>query len=102
MVDDIASHVLGDKNFGGGYWLGPLCERLFAPADENLSWSETYSPLLELLYRIGFLGLKARKNATASYSFHGYVDNEAIQITENDFFEVHRAFRSGLDMPYIA
>lgn len=98
ILDDIAL-LLGDQQFRGANWLTPLCEQLWAAGGCQQTWQELYGPLISLLYNISLLGIAQAPNKPAIYS---YMDpnlaQQATEIQDTTIFEVHPAFRQGLEM----
>jgi hypothetical protein len=96
IFDDIAC-LLGDQEFSEeGNWLNKICQPIFA---ENDNWDESYRGIIEVLYKISFIGIIKNKNQKAIYS---YIDHDLIHILEplreNTLFEIHIAFRHALNI----
>lgn len=92
-LDDVALLAI-DPKFEGTAWLGRLTIELWSPAEP--SWEERYGPLVQFLYRIGFLGCSAGK-APLMYAQQDvdYLERRGA-LARVDGFSVHPAFRSAL------
>lgn len=99
ILDDIASHVLGDREFRGANWLEPLCRGIYAndTDSENSLWNVKYGELIELLYRIGLIGVKNTVKSHPVYSYSSFSDSESLLLEESTFYEIHPTFRAGLN-----
>lgn len=94
VIDDIATNVLGDPKFEGRYWLDPLLSDLF---NKNIT-DQAYLPMIQLLYKIGFMGVGSSGKRNAGYSYEVEGEDEPIRFHDSTVFEVHPAFRVGLRM----
>lgn len=98
ILDDVAL-LLESQTFRGPHWLTPLCEQLWSGGSNQRTWNELYGPLVNLLCNLSFLGVAQTPVKTATYS---YMNPNQVQlpgeIQESTIFEVHPAFRKGLDM----
>ncbi len=96
ILDDIATIVLGDREFRGQAWLGPLCEPLFGGVGGARSWPQLYGGLVRLLFEIGFLGVAGSAKGRACYSYETEVEPGKLYLVEEAHFEIHPAFRTAL------
>ena len=97
-LDDIAC-LLGNPDFRGTIWLQSLCEPIWAPENAQRSWHDCYGQIINLLYRISFLGIAKGIQARARYSYEEFDHAlSASDLPEGIVFEIHPAFRKGLDI----
>jgi hypothetical protein len=97
ILDEIALLVY-DKKFPGTTWLTPLCEKIWELDDVPENWSERYRSLLELLFKISFIGIEEdAKKPTVYFLSHAREESYLLSILKTaTHFEVHFSFRPAL------
>ncbi|HLV99405.1 MAG TPA: hypothetical protein VKT82_12090 [Ktedonobacterales bacterium] len=104
ILEDIAL-LLESQKFRGPQWLTPLCEQVWAPGSKQKTWEELYGPLVNLLCNLSFLGVAPAADKQAIYSYMNPNQvQQSVEMKETTLFEVHPAFRQGLEMqekPYV-
>jgi hypothetical protein len=98
VLEDIAL-LPANPGFRGDTWLKLISEPIWAPENAQRSWYEWYGQIVNLLYRISFLGLAKGMQARARYSFDES-DRvlSASDLPESIIFEIHPAFYKALDI----
>lgn len=98
VLDEVAI-LAEDPNFRGKEWLAPISNKIFSPDIDNMTWENIYGDIVEILYRIGFIGIARTANMKVKYSYQesGFV-YQMPEISDEPLFEVHKAFRRGLGL----
>ncbi len=98
VLDDVAM-LIGDAAFKGRAWMEPMFRLLWAPGSQEITWEETYGPIVDLLYNISFLGIAAGPHAKPSYSYEGTSPQRATaELMESTVFKIHPMFSRGLEV----
>jgi len=96
ILDDVAL-LPAEINFQGSVWLTQMTEPLWDGVGRT-EWAEQYSKLVQLLYDIGFIGIRNRgERVHHSYDDPGHADSHK-NLGPAARFEVHRCFRPALDI----
>jgi hypothetical protein len=94
---DAAALLPAETDFPGVVWMTRLSEPLWNGIG-SADWGEMYQPLTQLLYDIGFIGVRLPNKKTCySYSSPGFADQPS-HLDEFVRFEVHPAFRPALEI----
>lgn len=97
LLDEVA-YLIADPSFQGTPWLTELSSQIWEIGSTERSWEELYMPLIELLFRISFLGLTKTTNGRAIYSYEEGKAEALTELSEIQYFDVHPAFRQALDV----
>lgn len=96
ILDQVAL-LPAQEAFPGVVWMTELTEPLWSGVGLR-EWPELYSPLVKLLYDIGFLGIGDAANHTHyAYDLPGFADLLS-NLDAASHFAVHPAFRATLDI----
>lgn len=97
-VLDVVALLPAEKDFEGTSWLTPMTEPLWDGVGRT-EWAEQYSQLVQLLYDIGFIGIRNRgERMHHSYEDPGFADSHR-NLGPSAKFQVHQCFRPALDIP---
>lgn len=92
---DTIALLLAEDDFEGVRWLTAVVERLWSGGAAPEDWTDSYQPLVGLLYSIGFIGIGAPGDVQYSYERGGFAD-DANNLGPNARFAVHPAFQPTL------
>jgi hypothetical protein len=92
VFDEVALLAM-DDDFPGTIWLTPFCEKIWELDDKPENWYSRYGQLLELLYRISFIGVIQENNRKALYSYTDEGRQLKKELTKGTHFEIHTSFR---------
>jgi hypothetical protein len=96
---DSAILLLSDPKFAKIQWMKDVTEPMWHSRSDT-PWFDLYSPLLKILYTIGFIGCSKSGNLRYAVFFPDdplFVDQES-NIEQVRAYFVHRAFHRGLDI----
>lgn len=96
ILDD-AILLMVDQHFDGQQWM----ERLSRPVWDSIKrdWGETYQPLFQLFFNLGFLGCRLSGTDSEVYVYDSLDFAERISNLNNTAeFYIHPAFRAALDV----
>lgn len=99
VLDDAIVDLHNDRMFRGLDWLSSITAPVFGSGSEadSTAWDSMYDRFILLLLEIGFLGVCDLANRRPVYSHDeagDFLDEEAAR---GEVFEVHPAFRRGLE-----
>lgn len=87
-------------DFEGSDWLTPLTETIWK-GDETSSWSELYHPIIQMLFRIGFIGIKSPQRSEAVFNSEDPTYADLVSnVSKSVGFYVHPAYRRVLDIQH--
>jgi hypothetical protein len=85
-----------EQNFEGVRWVTELTESIWGGGAAPTDWTDSWQPLVQLLYDIGFLGITDRAGVQHfAIDAPGYADS-ANNLTPNVRFGVHPTFHPAL------
>lgn len=91
--------LLADDKFSGTHWLEPMAQWYWSPGSNDISWEDGYGSLLDLLYKIGFIGITKGMGSKPTFSYETGAFHRALDLLrDNSSFEVQRAFRPALEL----
>lgn len=94
---DNAILLIAEPAFPGVTWMTKLSESIWSSSPDD--WAQAYAPLIDLLYRIGFLGYIGDSTRQAVFA---HEDPDFTYRTSNirgsHRFVIHPAFQSALDI----
>ncbi len=96
-LDDVAL-LVARGDFEGTRWVSELATPIWDAPSGDDDWTERYSPLVRLLYRIGFLGIRRSGDSKDLYSYQEPDLAERPSSLAGATFTIHRAFRNALDV----
>lgn len=92
---DSVALLLAEDQFAGVRWLTNLAEPVWSGGAAPEDWTDSYQPLVKLLYDIGFIGIGSPGHIQYSYEQPGLAD-AARKLGPNARFGVHPAFQPTL------
>jgi hypothetical protein len=95
IFDEIALLTI-DDDFPGTTWITPICERIWELDDRPENWFSRYGQLLELLYRISFIGVIPENKGKALFSYTDEGRQLKKELSQAIYFEIHTSFRPAL------
>jgi hypothetical protein len=87
--------LAAEPRFEGVRWLTEIGEPLWTGAREPEEWSDSYRPMVKLLYDLGFLGIGDGSGMYFSHDYSGYAD-AAEHLKPATRYAVHPAFHATL------
>ena len=96
-LDDVML-LLADPEFRGLTWLMDLSRAMWAPSDGVVEWRALYGPLTELLYNIGFVGVRSPGQSVQWAHHAGSSELRPGELTEHYEFVVHPMFGPALEI----
>ena len=95
-LDGIAL-LMVDREFEGVRWVTDVAEPVWSGAAAPDAWTDSYQPLVKLLYDIGFLGISDGGHPEFCHDRPGYADAPG-NLRKGTRYSVHPAFQPTLSV----
>ena len=83
-------------SFEGVKWVTDA-SMAFMTAGATTSWSESYQPILAILYRVGLVGVSKGSGAPTFHTDDPILVDHLGDLDKTEYFYIHRMFHQGLD-----
>lgn len=95
---DDAMLLLSDEHFSGVTWMSSVSARMWHATDRE-AFAELYGPLVEILYRIGLIGIgQVSGRAPVFFGDDPHFAEQASHLDAARNYYIHRMYHQGLEV----